>query len=54
MRNFNNFKHFKNFFSSFRQNPNYQKLTKNPIALVFGINTLLYVYHHIIIDCMET
>lgn len=54
MRNFNNFKNFKNFFSTFRQNPNIKKIVQNPIALVLGINTALYVFHRYNSDSMET
>ena len=43
MRNFNNFRNMRNFFSSFRQDPRVNKLFKNPIALLVGINTSLYV-----------
>lgn len=43
MRNFNNFRNLKNFFATFRNNPRFQKAIQNPIALVFGINTALYV-----------
>ena len=54
MRNFNNFKNVKNFFSSFRQNPNVQKVIKNPITLIFGINTALYVSAPNNSDSLET
>ena len=43
MRNFKNFRNLKNFFATFRNNPRFQKAIQNPIAVVLGINTALYV-----------
>lgn len=54
MRNFKNFKNIKNLFSSFRNNPRFQKALQNPIALVLGINTALYVFLYSQSDCLET
>jgi hypothetical protein len=54
MRNFNNFRNMKNFFSSFRQDPRLQKILQNPITLLIGINTTFYVPLLHYSDSMET
>lgn len=38
-----NFKNFKSFFNTYKNNEKIQKVLKNPISLVIGINTALYV-----------